>query len=256
MTYQYQRKPGCTKLSVVGLRKRLDPWRADMLERAAAALRADAAWLADVRLCATRARPAPTCPRRTPGDKASLRRLVNGSQLHTFAKAAYSRGHAATNSSRWLDERAPYEVPYVINYEPWFIISRRRSPPYDVRFCGYGWNKVAQVALVAASNFTFRVHPAAWLVHRPHERSRGQDLYSGPAAGVGGSGRAAQEEVRSPGPTGGRCAGPARGRFVGPAAAASACARGVGARPALPIGTLPGCSAAHNANLSRSRGGS
>ncbi|PNH01920.1 Glycosyltransferase-like protein LARGE2 [Tetrabaena socialis] len=128
------------------------------------------------------------------GDKANLRRLVDSQHLHYFAKAAYSRGHAATNFSRWLEEQAPYVVPYVINYEPWFIISRRRSPAYDVRFRGYGWNKVAQVALVAASNFTFRVHPAAWLVHRPHERSRGQELYSGPAADGGAAGQL--EETR------------------------------------------------------------
>ncbi|KXZ55213.1 hypothetical protein GPECTOR_3g356 [Gonium pectorale] len=122
-------------------------------------------------------------------DKATLRTLSADSRLHPFAHYAYRRGHAATNFSRWLASDEPYDVPYEINYEPWDLL-----PPYDVRFRGYGWNKVAQVAHVAALNFTFRVAPGAWLVHRPHERSAGQRLYGAAAAGQG-QGQA--DEVRT-----------------------------------------------------------
>ncbi|GFR39664.1 hypothetical protein Agub_g135, partial [Astrephomene gubernaculifera] len=120
------------------------------------------------------------------GDKATLRQLESESALHFFAKTAYARGHSATNFTRWLQADLPYDVAYEINYEPWFIMSRRLIPPYDVRFRGYGWNKVQQVASVALQyNFTFRVHPHVWLVHRPHEASAGQKMYGGSGGGGG-----------------------------------------------------------------------
>ncbi|KAG2493112.1 hypothetical protein HYH03_008775 [Edaphochlamys debaryana] len=127
------------------------------------------------------------------GDKAQLRQFDEESRLHWFAKLAYRKGHAPTNFSRWLDAQEPYDVAYDVNYEPWFIISRSMSPAYDVRFRGYGWNKVQQVAAVALSNFTFRVHPDAWLVHRPHAKSSGQALYRHQD---GGGGRKRTEETR------------------------------------------------------------
>ena len=63
-------------------------------------------------------------PSRPPGDKSGLRRLVDQSALHYFARLAYRRGHGPTNFTRWLDALEPYTVPYADNYEPWFIISR------------------------------------------------------------------------------------------------------------------------------------
>ncbi|EFJ45024.1 hypothetical protein VOLCADRAFT_94735 [Volvox carteri f. nagariensis] len=85
------------------------------------------------------------------GDKVTLRRFQADELIHYFAKLAYARGHAATNFSRWLDSDVPYTVPYEVNYEPWFIGSRALMPPYDVRFRGYGWNKVRVWQGVSAS---------------------------------------------------------------------------------------------------------
>ena len=36
-------------------------------------------------------------------------------------------------------------------------------------FSGYGLNKIAHVASLNYFNYTFKVHPGAWLIHRPHE---------------------------------------------------------------------------------------
>ena len=42
-------------------------------------------------------------------------------------------------------------------------------PFHDVKFRGYGLNKIAHVATLNYYNFSFMVLPGAWLVHRPHE---------------------------------------------------------------------------------------
>lgn len=132
-----------------------------------------------------------TAPLRAAGSKPELAQLVRSGLLHGFALNIYARGHAPTNFTRWLDgasgagaQDAYYPVPYEVNYEPWFIIERRQSPPYDIRFRGYGWNKVQQVALVNASGFQLLVHPSAFLVHRPHPRSEAQAIYSVASTGA------------------------------------------------------------------------
>lgn len=73
-----------------------------------------------------------------------------------FAKQVYARGHNATDYQTWYRSNQPYRIQYQVNYEPWFVIDRCQSLPYDVRFRGYGWNKVQQVGLGTHST-----------VHRP-----------------------------------------------------------------------------------------
>ncbi|GFH24400.1 glycosyltransferase-like protein LARGE2 [Haematococcus lacustris] len=111
------------------------------------------------------------------GGKGALLQLVQSGALMPFAQQAYARGHNATDTMRWLTSDQAYPIAYQINYEPWYIASRALMPPYDVRFRGYGWNKVAQVFHTNASGFTFTVHPSGFLVHRPHPKSRAQGLY-------------------------------------------------------------------------------
>ena len=53
--------------------------------------------------------------------------------------------------------QAPYDITYCRRYEPWGIIDRRLMPWFDVRFRGYGRNKIVFTAALNASGFAFEV---------------------------------------------------------------------------------------------------
>ncbi len=46
------------------------------------------------------------------------------------------------------------------------IVDRHNVPWHDVRFRGYGNNKIQQIAHINASRFTFVVHHGAFIIHR------------------------------------------------------------------------------------------
>ena len=48
-------------------------------------------------------------------------------------------------------------MEYCNRYEPWGIVDRRRMPFFDVRFRGYGRNKIVFTAALNASGFGFEV---------------------------------------------------------------------------------------------------
>lgn len=51
-------------------------------------------------------------------------------------------------------------------YEPWTIVDREVAPWHDVRFRGYGQNKIVHIAHMNASDFKFVVLPNAFIIHR------------------------------------------------------------------------------------------
>lgn len=59
-------------------------------------------------------------------------------------------------------------------------------PRYDVRFRGYGMNKIVLIASLNFYNFTFWVHPGAWIVHNPHADTDVRKKASCGARGKGG----------------------------------------------------------------------
>lgn len=79
--------------------------------------------------------------------------------------------HNATDFARWFSAESAYSIQYQESFEPWVISDRMDTPWYDVRYKGYGKNKIVQVAHMAKSGFTFNVHPTGFLVHRPHPES-------------------------------------------------------------------------------------
>ena len=59
--------------------------------------------------------------------------------------------------------------PLSCRYEPWIVANRKDVPWHDVRFRGYGQNKIVHVAHTHALGFHFVVHPSAFIIHRAHE---------------------------------------------------------------------------------------
>ncbi|CAM6107877.1 unnamed protein product [Calypogeia fissa] len=106
------------------------------------------------------------------GSKASVENLWARGKLRTFAVDKYPRGHAPTDTDRWISSAATYEVQYEVDYEPYFLCSRRLVPWYDERFTGYGKNKVIHVFHTAVLDFRFWVHPEWYVIHVYHEGSR------------------------------------------------------------------------------------
>ena len=53
-------------------------------------------------------------------------------------------------------------------FEPWTIVNRKLAHWHDVRFRGYGQNKIQHIANMNATGFKFVVHPQAFIVHRSH----------------------------------------------------------------------------------------
>lgn len=133
--------------------------------------------------------------------KAELEGMASRGEVRQFAATLFHEGHDDTQYARWWrvsgggdggSSSPSLDGAYALgpspaapasrtwkDFEPWFIVARARAPWYDSRFRGYGWNKVALLAHLKALGFSFRVHPAGYLVHRQHERSGADLLYQG-----------------------------------------------------------------------------
>lgn len=56
------------------------------------------------------------------------------------------------------------------DFEP-YVVVRRDVPEFDLRFAGFGWNKVSHTMELEAQNYQFIVLPNAFVVHMPHAPS-------------------------------------------------------------------------------------
>lgn len=54
----------------------------------------------------------------------------------------------------------------MLRYEPWIVVDRRAVPWHDVRFRGYGNNKIQHIAHINASGYSFKVLGNSYIVHR------------------------------------------------------------------------------------------
>lgn len=108
-------------------------------------------------------------------DKAGLARSFLSHQVQQFKAKSYPMGHAATNYRKWVNATSPYRIQHRRGYEPWFLAHWQHMPLYDVRFRGYGFNKICNVAHAGSQRGVhFAVHPRAWLLHLPHRDTGGR----------------------------------------------------------------------------------
>eukprot|EP00798_Chlamydomonas_sp_ICE-L_P015620 gene15620-21724_t len=107
-------------------------------------------------------------------DKSQIPDLIDQECFDQFRKGVAPMCHNATDYSRWMTATKPYSVDYQEHFEPWFMADRMSSLWYDVRYRGYGKNKIVHVAATHSAGFSFHIHPAGFLVHRPHTESKGR----------------------------------------------------------------------------------
>lgn len=102
-------------------------------------------------------------------NKACLKMAWRDGKVQPFNGPDFG-GHKPTDYDQWFakEDDKPYRVNYQVLYEPWYIANRRAIPWFDVRFQGYGKNKMVQVASLNYSNFVFLVHGHGFLLHRDH----------------------------------------------------------------------------------------
>lgn len=92
-----------------------------------------------------------------------------------FAEHKYAQGHNSTKFFKFYAADTAYNVTYEKGYEPWVVVSRSIAPWFDVRFRGYGQNKISNVNHMNSTGFTFTVLHYAWLTHRAHEKTVASD---------------------------------------------------------------------------------
>ncbi|XP_037086454.1 LARGE xylosyl- and glucuronyltransferase 1-like [Pollicipes pollicipes] len=106
-----------------------------------------------------------------PGSKAELLSMLDMGDLFTFRYHVWSKGHAPTDYGKWRTATTPYPVKWEADFEPYVVVRKEEIPMYDLRFVGFGWNKVSHIMELHARGFQFIVLPNAFVIHMPHAPS-------------------------------------------------------------------------------------
>ena len=82
----------------------------------------------------------------------------------------YASGHGPTDYAKWYRAAEPYEVEYDLDYEPYFVVDKKKwdVPLFWEHFTGFGKNKQSWVEELAVAGFRFYVCPDAFIVHIDH----------------------------------------------------------------------------------------
>ncbi|CAJ0928179.1 unnamed protein product, partial [Mesorhabditis belari] len=92
-------------------------------------------------------------------------------RVRPFRQEIWPQGHFATDFEKWKTSEGVYEISYQHDFEPYFLIRKSECPPFDERFVGFGWNKVAHSMVLNKMGYTFRVLPDVFLLHFDHPPS-------------------------------------------------------------------------------------
>ncbi|XP_074602877.1 xylosyl- and glucuronyltransferase LARGE2s-like [Brevipalpus obovatus] len=107
-----------------------------------------------------------------PKSKADLIKMLDLGTLFTFRYHVWTIGHAPTDYQRWRTATTPYRIQWERDFEPYIVVSKD-VVDYDVRFVGFGWNKVSHIMELHAQDYQFIVLPNAFVIHMPHAPSFG-----------------------------------------------------------------------------------
>ncbi|KAK6191618.1 hypothetical protein SNE40_003262 [Patella caerulea] len=105
-----------------------------------------------------------------PKSKAELLSMLDMGTLFTFRFHVWAQGHAPTNFAKWRTATTPYTVNWEADFEP-YVVVRSDIPEYDLRFMGFGWNKVSHIMELDAQGYELVVLPNAFMIHMPHAPS-------------------------------------------------------------------------------------
>ncbi|XP_043233397.1 LARGE xylosyl- and glucuronyltransferase 1-like isoform X2 [Amphibalanus amphitrite] len=106
-----------------------------------------------------------------PESKAELLNMLDMGDLFTFRYHVWAKGHAPTDFGKWRTATTPYTVKWESDFEPYVVVRKDQIPMYDLRFVGFGWNKVSHIMELHALGFQFIVLPNAFIIHLPHAPS-------------------------------------------------------------------------------------
>ncbi|KAL4458204.1 hypothetical protein ABPG75_013069 [Micractinium tetrahymenae] len=104
------------------------------------------------------------------GKAGAVESFHNGSLLIVKAKEE-PRASSAAQYERWIAGEDFYPIPFEANYEPYIIANRTLLPWYDEQYRGPAFDKVTHARCFKYWGGSYAVHPRAFLVHVPHERS-------------------------------------------------------------------------------------
>lgn len=62
------------------------------------------------------------------------------------------------------------QIKWDLDFEPYVVVASNVTK-YDVRFMGFGWNKVSHIMELHAQGYQFFVLPDVFIIHKSHAPS-------------------------------------------------------------------------------------
>lgn len=106
-----------------------------------------------------------------PKTKDDLLLLWKNKTIETFRESVWLKGHAPTDFERWKSANENYKITWEPDFEPYILVQKHGLPFYDMRFVGFGWNKVSHIMELHALKYDFVVSWKTFIIHMPHAPS-------------------------------------------------------------------------------------
>lgn len=106
-----------------------------------------------------------------PETKPQLLSMLDKGKLEMFRESVWPQGHAPTDYEQWKRSDENYKISWQADYEPYVMVETKHLPYYDMRFVGFGWNKVSHIMELHAAGYEFYVLAKGFIIHMPHAPS-------------------------------------------------------------------------------------